>query len=110
MNQEPEKHKVQVEITENIFANAPTMLALCLTMMGLIKIYSALQRITTLIDDFLAICLITFLMATIFSYLALRSIPRSREKIYARLADSTFLAGLISATIVALFVVFSLAG
>jgi hypothetical protein len=110
MNQEPQKHKLELEITENIFANAPTMLALCLTMMGLIKIYAALQRITTLIDDFLVVCLITFLMATIFSYLALRSFSRSRERIYARLADSTFLAGLVSATIVAVFAVFSLAG
>jgi hypothetical protein len=110
MDQEADKRKVHLAITEHIFANSPTMLALCLTMVGLIKIYAALQRVTTLTDDFLVLCLSAFLLATIFSYLALRSSVENQRVTLARLADIMFLAGLSATTIVAVFVVFALAG
>jgi hypothetical protein len=110
MNQDPDQQTLQLEITEHIFGNAPTMLALCLTMVGLIKIYAALHRITTLTDDFLMLCLGTFLLATIFSYLALRSPRGKRRMVLVRLADATFLSGLSLTAIVASFVVFTLTG
>ena len=97
-------------ITEYIFANSPTMLALCLTMLGLIKIYSSLERVTTLIDNFLVACLVAFLLSTIFSYLALRSRAEKRKIRFAGLADASFLAGLLGTTTIAFFVVYSLAG
>jgi hypothetical protein len=110
MDQNTENQNLHPEITEHIFANSPTMLALCLTVMGLIKIYTALKRVTTLTDDFLVICLVSFLLATVFSYLSLRAAERKRKIKLARLADSMFLTGLCSATGVAIFVVYSLAG
>jgi hypothetical protein len=110
MDRDTDKRDVRLEITEHIFANAPTMLALCLTTVGLIKIYAALQRITTLADDFLAFCLAAFLLATIFSYLALRSSTAKRRVKFARLADILFIAGLSTATLIAFFVVYALAG
>jgi hypothetical protein len=79
MDQDMDRESLHLEITEHIFANSPTMLALCLTMVGLIKIYTALHRITTLTDDFLMLGLSAFLLATIFSYLALRSL-RENER------------------------------
>ena len=110
MDREAEKRDAQLEITRHIFANAPTMLALCLTTVGLIKIYTALERITTLVDDFLVLCLATFLLATIFSYLALRSYTAKRRNLFARMADILFISGLSAATIVSFFVVYTLAG
>jgi hypothetical protein len=110
VDQRSESENVRVEITEQIFANSPTMLALCLTMIGLIKIYTALNRVTTLTDDFLVFCIIAFLLATIFSYLSLRSVkPRSRI-MYARFADGLFISGLSAAVIIAVVAVYSLAG
>lgn len=110
MARDLETRNIHLEITEHIFANSPTMLALCLTTVGLIKIYTALQRVTTLTDDFLVVCLIAFLLATIFSYLALRSAKAVSKIRLARLADVMFLVGLVSAAAVAIFVVFTLAG
>src|SRR5205085_1974803 len=101
MDQDMDRESLHLEITDHIFANSPTMLALCLTMVGLIKIYTALHRITTLTDDFLMLGLSAFLLATIFSYLALRSSTRKRKILFARLADSMFLSGLSIAAIVA---------
>ena len=110
MDRDIDKRDVRLEITEHIFGNAPTMLALCLTTVGLIKIYSALERITTLADDFLVFCLAAFLFATIFSYLALRSSGARQRVRLARMADILFISGLSAATIVAFFVVYTLAG
>lgn len=86
------------------------MVALCLTMLGLIKIYTALEKVTTLADNFLVFGLAAFLFATLFSYLALRSQTSRRRLVLARIADATFLSGLGACTIVAFVIVFSLAG
>ncbi|HXE12429.1 MAG TPA: hypothetical protein VN633_09935 [Bryobacteraceae bacterium] len=110
MNQAPEKQQSHPEITAHVFANSPTMLALCLTMVGLIKIYTALQKVTTLADNILAFCLAAFLFATLFSYLALRYHLSPRRSIFARIADAMFLSGLSACTLVAFIVVYSLAG
>lgn len=104
------EQRVDVEITEQIFANSPTMLALCLTAEGLIKIYAALQKITTVADNLLFISLVAFLMATIFSYLSLRSSRIKRRRRMARWADGAFVIGLAVAILVAFYIVFTLAG
>jgi hypothetical protein len=110
MDSDMDKRDVRLEITEHIFGNAPTMLALCLTTVGLIKIYTALQRITTLADDFLVLCLAAFLLATIFSYSSLRSTNTRRRAAFAKVADVLFISGLSASTVVAFFVVYALAG
>ena len=110
MDEQQLSQNLHRKITEHIFVNSPTMLALCLTVIGLLKIYASLQRITTLADNLLAICLVAFLVATIFSYLALRAIPERRVRVMTRIADWLFLSGLTCATAVALFVAFVLAG
>jgi len=98
------------DVAAHIFGNSPTLLALCLTVIGLIKIYTSLQRITTLADNILLISVIAFLLATIFSYLALRAKTRQRRVTLGNIADVTFLSGLCLATAVALFITFALAG
>ena len=110
MERDPEKRNLHVEITEQVFANAPTMLALCFTGQGLIKIYAAVSRVNTLADDFLDFSIAAFLFATIFSYMALRSAQLKRKIRFARLADATFLCGLAMAVVVSFVVVFTLAG
>jgi hypothetical protein len=105
-----DKQRIRLEITEHIFTNSPTMLALCLTTEGLIKIYAALQKITTIADDLLIFSLAGFLLATIFSYLALRSPNLERRVRFASIADGSFIGGLAMAIVVAIFIVFTLAG
>lgn len=99
-----------LEITQHVFANSPTMLALCLSTLGLIKIYASLERITTLLDNFLGFCLILFALSTLLSYLALRSRPGHRRITLARSADAAFLIGLLGAVITSVFLVYSLKG
>ncbi len=104
------KQETESEISNRIFSNAPNLVAVCLASVGLVKIYAALQRITTLADDFLVLCLIAFLAATFLSYLSLRSEHQKRRVALAKVADIVFLAGLTALTSVAGFIVFSLGG
>ena len=104
------KQQTDAEISGRIFSSAPNLLAVCLTAVGLIKIYAALQRITTLADNFLILCLIAFLAATFFSYLSLRSSHQKRRVTLETIADILFLSGLAGSTLVAGFIVFSLQG
>jgi hypothetical protein len=106
---DPKLDQIDLNIASQIFGNSPTMLALCLTVIGLIKIYANLERISTLADNFLALGVICFLFATVFSYLALRARIHHRRVRLARFADATFLAGLCCTTAIAVFVAFSLA-
>jgi hypothetical protein len=66
--------------------------------------------LTTLADNFLSIVSLGFLVATILSYMALRSESRARRVKLARLADLLFLWALGCVGAVALFLTFTLAG
>jgi hypothetical protein len=86
------------------------MLVLCLTVIGLIKIYTRFEKITTLADNFLAFISIGYLIATIIAYVAIRSRDaRARLKL-SRIADLTFLISLGLTAAVALFMTFALEG
>jgi hypothetical protein len=102
--------KGEVDISERIFANVPNMLVLCLTVIGLIKIYTRFEKITTLADNFLAFVAMGYLIATVISYLALRTEQKARRYKLARVADVLFLASLTSTAAVALFMTFALEG
>ena len=54
------------------------MLVLCLTVIGLIKIYTRFEKITTLADNFLAFICVGYFVATVFAYLALNQ-ERSKK-------------------------------
>jgi hypothetical protein len=101
---------VEVDVAEKVFGNAPNMLVLCLTVIGLIKIYTRFDKITTLADNFLAFIALGYLVATIVSYLALRSGSAARRTRLARIADIAFLISLVCTAAEALFVTFALAG
>ena len=103
------QQRVEVDIAEKVFANAPNMLVLCLTVIGLIKIYTRFEKVTTLADNFLAFLALGYLVATILSYLALRTVPAKRMWL-GRAADLCFLVSLTLTAAVAIFMTFALAG
>ncbi len=108
--QKLEKMEMDLRRAEHIFGNAPNMSALCLTTIGLVKIYTAMHSTSTLADNLLAICMIVFLLATVFAYLAMRAATKKRKLLFARLADASFLSGLGSFTMIALYIAYALAG
>jgi hypothetical protein len=111
----PDPTNEQREIVETskalyVLYSAPGMLALCLTMIGLIKIYGRLEQTETLGDDFLAFNGVLFLASFICSYLALRTANKRRRIKLERIADAFFLGALVVLSIVAIFVTYTLKG
>src|SRR5450755_233600 len=88
------EQSVQVSIAEKVFTNSPNMLVLCLTVIGLIKIYTRFEKITTLADNFLAFIALGYLVATVVAYIAMRSRNGKTRLKLARVADLTFLISL----------------
>lgn len=104
------EQRAEIDVSEKVFANGPNMLVLCLTVIGLIKIYTRFEKITTLADNFLAFIALGYLVATVVSYTAIRSRdPKTRLKL-SRIADLTFLISLGLTAAVALFMTFALEG
>jgi low temperature requirement protein LtrA len=102
--------KAEFDLSEKVFTNSPNMLVLCLTVIGLIKIYTRFEKITTFADNFLAFVAVGYFVATVFAYLALRSRERAKKLKLARIADILFLSSLCCTGAVALFMTFALAG
>jgi hypothetical protein len=102
--------KAEFDLSEKVFTNSPNMLVLCLTVIGLIKIYTRFEKITTLADNFLAFVAVGYFVATVFAYLALRSREKTKKLKLARIADILFLSSLCCTGAVALFMTFALAG
>jgi hypothetical protein len=104
------EQRAEIDISEKIFANGPNMLVLCLTVIGLIKIYTRFEKITTLADNFLAFISLGYLIATVVAYIAMRSRNDKTRLKLARAADLTFLISLGLTAAVALFMTFALEG
>ena len=104
------EERAEIDLSEKVFTNSPTMLVLCLTVIGLIKIYTRFEKVTTLADNFLGFVSIAYFIATIFAYLALRTSEKTRRLKLARIADMIFLASLCCTGAIALFITFALEG
>jgi hypothetical protein len=104
------EQRAEIDVSEKIFTNGPNMLVLCLTVIGLIKIYTRFEKITTLADNFLAFISIGYLIATIVAYVAIRSRSAQTRLKLSRIADLTFLISLGLTAAVALFMTFALEG
>ncbi|MGH9744800.1 MAG: hypothetical protein ACRD59_01665 [Candidatus Acidiferrales bacterium] len=109
-NENMQEARAEVDLSEKVFTNSPNMLVLCLTVIGLIKIYTRFEKITTLADNFLAFVCVGYFAATVCAYLALRSATKARKLKLARIADMLFLASLCSTGAVAIFMTFALDG
>jgi hypothetical protein len=64
-NENQQEERAEVDLSEKVFTNSPNMLVLCLTVIGLIKIYTRFEKITTLADNFLAFVCVGYFISTV---------------------------------------------
>jgi len=89
-------------LARHVLPNAATMLGVCVTIIGLVKIAEA-HIGPSRVDEFCALTAVLFLVSSVLSYVSLRSVPDSRqERVLERLADTIFLAGLFALTVITL--------
>ena len=81
-------------LANHILPNAATMIGICVTLIGLVKI--AEEHIgPSRVDEYCALAALVFLLSAGLSYVALRLEPQSRSVVVCeRLADGLFMLGL----------------
>jgi hypothetical protein len=88
------------ELARHILPSSGTMVGICATMIGLVKILEG-RTGPTIADELGAGIALIFLFSAVFSYLAIRTAARVRaSQMLERLADLSFLLGLTSIAIV----------
>ena len=80
------------DVSQHILPTAATMVGVCVTVIGIVRVLEVNGAISTFIDDILAFDSLVFLGSTLLSYTSLRvQEPTPRLE---RWADMLFLAGL----------------
>lgn len=110
MSLEPERElaenvALEESICIHIFSGSATMLGVCLTVIGILRLVSQLSKVNTLGDDLLAVAALGFLCSAFFSYVALRS--RQRRHRIERMADAVFLGSLCLMAVVCGLIVYA---
>ena len=86
----------------HILPSSATMVGVCLTSISLVKLLEDKQGFNSMVDQYLALNSIIFLISAAFSYFSLRSNERSKwiDRV-ERLADVMFIIGLSVMVVIA---------
>lgn len=87
---------------------ASAMVGVCLTGIGLLHVGIAYGRRASIADDLLAIDSLLFLVATLTSYVSLRSLDRHRLHTLERVADATFITAMLLLTAACFVITYAL--
>ncbi|MFD0935100.1 hypothetical protein ACFQ12_07875 [Methylobacterium trifolii] len=96
----PKRTTGGVGLSHHILPNAGTMIGVCTTLIGLVKILEA--RIgPSHVDEYAALAALLFLTSATTSYLSMRMVADSRSAArLERIADLAFVAGLLGLSLI----------
>jgi hypothetical protein len=100
MTEPRRKNPLEEDISIHIFTVSAAVVGVCLTVIGLIRIVITMRKINTWADDLLAADALIFLLACVSSYWALRTRGSRRMHRLERVADTSFIIGLLLMVVV----------
>jgi hypothetical protein len=100
------KRDLNTEAASQICTISASMVGVCLTTIGLIRVIITLNKIDTFADNILAFDAVIFLIATITSYWAMRRRHIERLHLLEKIADLAFLSGILVMTFACVFIAF----
>ena len=103
-----EKPPLEEDISIHILSVSAAMVGVCLTVIGLIRIVITLGTYDTIADDLLAVASLIFLVSCFCSYWALRTRGTRRMHKLERIADASFLFGLLIMVVVCAVIAFAI--
>ena len=106
--EEPSAAAVQVDIIVHIFAVSATLVGVCLTVIGLIRITSKIGALVTYTDDLLALDAFLFLCACGCSFSALRRRRSQRHLLLEFVAENVFFAALVLMVAICALIVYEI--
>lgn len=94
ISEQASKRQLEADISVHIFSVSAALVGVCLTVIGLLRVVINTSKVESVVDDFLAVDAVVFLISCLLSYWALRT--RSLYRMYwvERAADIVFLVGL----------------
>jgi len=90
-------------ISNHILPTASNLMGLCFVILSFMKVTKI--GLETIIDELMAVAIILFLMASVLSYVSIRTTSKKSDH-YEKIADVVFLSGLGLLGITALIIVF----
>lgn len=96
-------------ICVHIFTTSAAMLGVCMTVVGVLNVITALRKVDTIADDLLSVDAIIYLVACLVAYWALRTRHRGRNRVLERIADYAFLLGLVVSAVATGIITWALA-
>lgn len=105
--QTPER-QLEADISVHIFSVSAALVGVCLTVIGLIRVVINTSKVESLVDDFLAVDAVVFLISCLLSYWALRTRSLYRMHRVERAADVIFLLGLFLMVLACSFVAYAI--
>jgi hypothetical protein len=94
MADEPNRKAIDEDLSVHIFTVSATMVGVCLTVVGLIRVVITLRRAETMIDELVSLDAMLFVASGLLAYWALRSRKRGRLHRIEAIAERVFLGGM----------------
>lgn len=88
----------------SIFSVSAAMIGVCLTGIGIMRVVTTIDQISTLSDEFLACDAILFLVSCLSAFLSFRARDHTRRKLLRKVADISFFLGLLVMSIVCILI------
>jgi hypothetical protein len=107
----PDEHSqgsLDEDLSVHIFTVSATMVGVCLTAIGLIRVVISMRHVETLIDNLVGLDAMLFVCSGLLSYWALRSRKRGRLQRIEALSEKIFIAGMILMGVASLALVFGM--
>ncbi|MBI5099343.1 MAG: hypothetical protein HZB30_08910 [Nitrospirae bacterium] len=103
MTQNPNEGK---NVSKHILPTSSNLLGLCFILINFMKLWKMNKKVDVIIDRFVGISILLFLVASVFSYMSMRSVKKA--VFYEKIADVVFLVGLFFITIISLMITFEM--
>ncbi|WP_254513504.1 hypothetical protein [Anatilimnocola floriformis] len=100
---------LEEDICIHIFTVSASMVGVCLTVIGLLRVVIAIRQIDSFADDLLALTAILFLVSCLSSYWALRTRSKGRMHQVERFADVVFIIAMLLMVVACIIITFAVA-
>ncbi len=108
MNDRQKTPRLEEDICVHILSVSAAMVGVCLTVIGLLRVVTAIRRVDTIGDDLLAADATMFLLSALLSYWALRTRTVRRMHRVERVADVVFVLALVAMVGICIFITYAI--
>ena len=105
----PNQPSLDDDICIHIFSVSVTMVGICLTVIGIIRVIITLKQEDLLIDDMIAVNMIFYVTSAVCSYWSLRTHRARRSRQIMRIADLVFIFSMVFTAFNACFITWAMA-